>query len=81
MSDAGVASDVWGNNVVLAYTNLGSANAEEPSFGYTYTLDGNPLVEQTYWDASTKSWVYPVNYERVPVLSGITSGYLIQNPA
>jgi hypothetical protein len=81
MTDAGVSSDIWGNNVVLAYTNLGSQNAEEPSYGYTYTMDGNPLVEQTYWDPATKSWVYPVNFERVPVLSGITSGYLIQTPA
>lgn len=81
MTDAGVASDIWGNNVVLAYTNLGSMGAEEPSFGYTYTMDGNPLVEQPYWDNNTKSWVYGVNYERLPVLSGITAGFLIQNPA
>lgn len=81
MTDAGVASDIWGNNVILASTNLGSGNAEEPSYGYTYTMDGNPLVEPTYWDPATKSWVYPVNYERVPVLSGISSGYLIQAPA
>lgn len=81
MTDVGVASDIWGNNVILAYTNLGSQNAEEPSFGYTYTMEGNPLVEQAYWDAATKSWIYPVNFERVPVLSGITSAFLIQNPA
>lgn len=81
MSDAGVASDIWGNNVVLAYTNLGSDNAEEPSYGYTYTMDGNPLIEQAYWDPNTKSWVFPANYERLAVLSGITSGFLIQNPA
>lgn len=81
MTDAGVTSDIWGNNVVLAYTNLGSINAEEPSYGYTYTLEGNPLVEPTYWDNATKSWIYPVNFERSPVLSGITAGYLIQNPS
>jgi len=80
MTDAGVASDIWGNNAILAYTNLGSENMEEPSFGYTYTMEGNPVVEQVYWDPATKSWVYPVNYERVPVLSGITAGYLIVNP-
>jgi hypothetical protein len=80
MSDADVTSDIWGNNVVLAYANLGSINAEEPSYGYTYALEGNPLVEPTYWDNSTKSWVYPVNYERSPVLSGITAGFLIQTP-
>lgn len=81
MTDAGASSDIWGNNVILAYTNLGSQNAEEPSFGYTYVLSGNPMVEPAYWDPSTKSWVYPVNFERSPVLSGITSGYLISAPA
>lgn len=81
MTDAGVASDIWGNNAILAYTNLGSQNAEEPSYGYTYTMEGNPLVEQPYWDAATKSWIYPVNFERVPVLSGITSAFLLQAPA
>jgi hypothetical protein len=81
MTDANVATDIWGNNAILAYANLGSQNAEEPSYGYTYAMEGNPLVEQSYWDAQTKSWVYPVNYERAPVLSGITSGFLIQTPA
>jgi len=81
MTDANVASDMWGNNAILAFTNLGSQNAEEPSYGYTYTMDGNPLVEQSYWDPATKSWVYPVNFERVPVQSGITSGFLLQSPA
>lgn len=80
MTDAGVASDIWGNNMVLAYTNLGSMNAEEPSFGYTYTMEGNPMVEQTYWDAATKSWIYPANFERAPVLSGITAGFLLIAP-
>ena len=79
-NDAGVSTDIWGNNVVLAYVPVGSMSLEEPSFGYTYTLDGNPLVEAPYWDQPVKSWVYGVTYERAPVLSGISAGYLIQNP-
>jgi len=79
-NDANVSTDIWGNNVVLAYTGLGSASLEEPSYGYTYALDGNPLVEEPYWEPQTKSWVYGVTYERAPVLSGISAGYLIQNP-
>ncbi len=79
--DANVSTDIWGNNAVLAYVPSAPSGMEEPSYGYTYTMEGNPLVEPTYWDASTKSWIYPVNYERAPVLSGITSGYLIQTPA
>ncbi|MDZ7870777.1 MAG: major capsid protein [Rheinheimera sp.] len=79
----GVFSDVWGTDVVMAYAAdvSGDVNAEQPSFGYTYTLDGNPLVEESYYDNSAKSWVYPVTYERAPVLSGITAGYLLQNVA
>lgn len=79
-NDANVAVDVWGNNAVLAYVPEENLAIEEPSYGYTYTMDGNPLVEEPYWDASAKSWIYGVTYERVPVLSGISSGYLIQNP-
>lgn len=75
------ATDVWGNNVVLAYVPEGSLAIEEPSFGYTYTMDGNPLVEEPYYDNNQKSWIYGVTFERAPVLSGIASGYLIQTPA
>ena len=80
-NDANVSTDIWGNNAVLAYTALGDVNQEEPSYGYTYTLDGMPLVEVPYWEPQTKSWVYGVTFERAPVLSGISAGYLIQNPA
>ena len=78
--DAGVMSDVWGNNVVLAYVPPHSSGMEEPSYGYTYTLDGNPQVAAPYYDENTRSWIYPIFYERVPVLTGITSGFLIANP-
>lgn len=78
--DAGTFTDVWGNNVVLAYSALGSLGLEEPSYGYTYTMDGHPLVEESYYDETHKSWIFPVTYERVPVLSGITAGFLVQNP-
>jgi hypothetical protein len=80
-SDANVSADIWGNNAVLAYVPDGDLSLETPSYGYTYTLNDNPLVEVPYWDAPTKSWVYGVIYERVPVLSGISAGYLIQNPS
>jgi hypothetical protein len=80
-NDQGVNSDIWGNNAVLAYVPQGESAMEEPSYGYTYTLDGNPLVEQPYWDRNAKAEVFGVTMERAPVLSGISSGYLIQNPA
>lgn len=70
--------DVWGGDMVMAYANVGgSPNAEEPGYGYTYVIEGNPLVEQPYWDNSTKSWVYGVSFDNSPVLSGMTAGYLI----
>ncbi len=75
-------SDVWGTNAVLAYVSRGNgnvnANAEEPSYGYTYHISGHPLVEQAYWDPNTKSWIYGVSYDNTPVLSGMVAGYLIQ---
>ena len=75
-------SDVWGGDAVLAYVAQptgGINNGGEPSYGYTYTMGGHPLVEQTYYENNAKSWIYPVTYERAPVLSGITAGYLLQN--
>lgn len=79
--DGGAGVDVWGNNAILAYVPTNPSGLEEPSFGYTYTMEGHPLVEKPYYDNSAKSWIYPVTYERVPVLTGILSGFLIINPA
>ncbi|WKE65068.1 major capsid protein [Gallaecimonas kandeliae] len=82
-SDAsGNLSPVWGSDAVLAYVPTSpDPNREEPSYGYTYTMEGHPMVEQAYYDKNAKSWIYPVTYERVPVLSGMTAGYLLQNLA
>ncbi len=77
--DAGTFSDVWGKNVVLAYVPVTqNANQEEPSYGYTYTYEGHPAVEQSYYDPTCKSWVYPVSDDNTPVLTGITAGFLAQ---
>jgi hypothetical protein len=78
--DAGAFSDVWGNNAILAYVPQAASSMEEPSYGYTYTMEGHPLVEVPYWDNASKSWIYGVGFERMPVLTGILSGFLIQNP-
>lgn len=75
--DAGGSIDVWGKDVILAYVPSSPSGMEEPSFGYTYTMEGHPMVEVPYWDNSNKSWIYGVGYERAPVLSGIASGFLI----
>lgn len=79
--------DVWGNDTILAYvpengvdsTGQPAANHEEPSYGYTYLIEGHPLVEVPYWDAGSKSWIYGVSYDNAPQLTGMTAGFLLQN--
>ncbi|MEP7043338.1 MAG: major capsid protein [Dokdonella sp.] len=72
--------DVWGNDFVMAYSNVsGTPSAEEPGFAYTYLIEGMPAVEQPYFDNNTKSWVYPVSFDNTPVLSGMSAGYFIQD--
>ncbi|MDX8385360.1 MAG: major capsid protein [Gallionella sp.] len=77
---AGGLTDVWGKDVVVAYTEMGSlADAGLPSYGYTYRLSGYPLVETPYMDRNAKLWAYPVNDSRSPVLAASGAGYLITN--
>jgi hypothetical protein len=80
-NDAGTAfTDVWGKDVVVAYTETASvADMGAPSYGYTYTLQGYPQVEEAYYDRNTKSWVYPVTRAEAPVLASASAGYLITN--
>ena len=75
---AGTMNDVWGKNVVIAYTELGGLAAMgAPTFGYTYRLTGYPMVETPYLDRNSKSWVYPVTDEVAAVIAGAAAGYLI----
>lgn len=77
---AGVFTDVWGNNAVLGYVPQTLSGLEQPSYGYTYTMEGHPLVEVPYFDNNAKAWIYGVTMERAPVLTGMAAGFLIQNP-
>ena len=71
-------ADVWGKFALLAYTTPASlAEMGSPSFGYTYQLDGYPLVEDAYYERNSKTWYYPVTDARQPVLAGASAGYLI----
>ena len=79
--DDGDFTDVWGNDVILAYVPKTVRSRRQPSYGYTYTMEGHPMVEVSYYDNNAKSWIYPVTYERAPVLAGMSAGYLIQNVA
>lgn len=75
--------DVWGADVIVAYVAQGEGdgmgNAEEPSYGYTYQIEGMPAVEEAYQDRNARSWIYPVANDATPVLSGMAAGFLIQN--
>lgn len=76
--NAGAMNDMWGKGVVVAYTDMsGVADAGSPTFGYTYRLQGYPLVEQPYPERNSKSWIYPVTDEVAPVIAGASAGYLI----
>lgn len=80
-ADDAAFSDVWGAVAILAYvpTVSGDGDIEVPSYGYTYYLNGHPMVERSYYDNSSKSWVYPVTDENDPVLTGMGAGYLFTN--
>lgn len=75
----GTMTDVWGKDVVVAYTEIATADdGGVPSYGYTYRLRGNPMVEMAYQDRNAKSWIYPVTDERAPVIAAASAGYLLQ---
>lgn len=75
---AGTFVDIWGTFVVIAYTVRGTAaELGEPTYGYTYRLDGAPYVEPGYPDQNVKSDIYPVTDEVAPVLTAADAGYLI----
>lgn len=73
------ATDVWGKDAILSFTPTGN-NYRIPSFGYTYRLNGHPLVEQPYQERNRKSWVYPVTEDWSPELTGADAGFLFQSP-
>lgn len=79
-ASTGSLADVWGKDVVVAYTEIGTlADAGLPSYGYTYRLRGYPLVETPYMDRNAKLWAYPINDERSPVLAASGAGFLIKS--
>lgn len=79
-TDAGVFSDVWGKNVVLAYTDMSGLNdAGRPTYGYTYSLSGYPFVKPARKDENIDSWIYGVSDAVQPVIASANSGFLISS--
>jgi hypothetical protein len=70
--------DVWGNYAVLFNQPMGTTY-EVPAFAYTYTMQGHPLVEQSYYENNSKTWYFPVTYEREPVMASNIAGYLFKD--
>lgn len=72
--------DMWGKDALLAYTTPGSlAEMGSPNYGYTYALDGMPIVEEAYFERNSKTWYYPVTDARQVVLAGASAGFLFTN--
>lgn len=79
LSSTAAMSDVWGNDIVLAYVPKNFRGIRAPSFGYTYSMRGQPSVKTPYQENNRDSWVYGCKFERAPVIAGASAGYLIQN--
>lgn len=78
-AETSAASDVWGDDAILAYVPETGNNFQVPSFGYTYELMGYPQVEVPYFERSNDSWIYPTKAERRTYLTGAEGGFLFQN--
>lgn len=78
-TDAGVFSDVWAKHMIIAYVNP-NPDRRRQSFGYTYTENGYPMVEQPYWENQTKSWVYGYTDCRGAVAVNMDAGFLVEDP-
>ena len=75
--DAGAFTDVWGNVAILAFApQVENGSREVPAFGYTYALSGTPSVRKTWFDNDRRSHVTAIDYERLPILTAPTAGYI-----
>ncbi|KVD70126.1 major capsid protein [Burkholderia ubonensis] len=74
--DSDDLGDVWGSNAVLAYVPQQASTIAQPSFGYTYQLEGMPMVQDGYFKHDTNSFVYNMFFERNPYITSHDSGFL-----
>ncbi len=78
-SDAMPATDVWGDDAILAYVPDAGDNFQTPAYGYTYELRGYPQVMKPYFWEPSSSWIYQTTAERRAILTGAEGGFLFQN--
>lgn len=79
-NDAGVTTDIWGDNMVLAYVpnaRNGQRSPYEPSFGYTLRKRGQPVVDTRTEDGKVEL-IRNTDIFR-PFLLGADAGYLISD--
>lgn len=87
-SDADVASDVWSDNVILAYVDPGIPNIagengvirnfDRPSFGYTLKKMGYPIIDE--WRKSGDKTILIRNTDiYLPKVLGYDAGYIIKD--
>jgi hypothetical protein len=81
-TDAGAFTDIWGDNVILAYVPTAQPNMErdmyEPSYGYTFRKQGEPSVDR-YVESGGKLEVVRSTDIFTVKLPGAEAGYLISN--
>ena len=87
-TDAGVTTDLWGGNLVLAYVPKAAPAAAgdapvrsgyEPSFGYTLRKKGNPVVDTRTEDGKLEI-IRNTDIFR-PYMLGAEAGYLVTGAA
>jgi hypothetical protein len=78
-ADTAMATDIWGDDAVLAYVPRQGETYQVPAFAYTYELKGYPQVSKPYYENSNDSWIYPTKTERRPYVVGAEGGFLFQN--
>lgn len=80
-ADGSTFTDLWGDNVILAYLSNPSgitSTPYEPCFGYTLQLKGNPYVD-TYEEAGGKVKVVRATDNYDVKIVGIESAYLLKD--
>ncbi|MBX3588788.1 MAG: hypothetical protein KF796_19320 [Ramlibacter sp.] len=81
-TDAGVFTDVWGDNIILAYVPKKKSDVErevmEPSYGYTPRRNGKLLVDKHVVSGGKIEMVRATDNYR-PYIVGADAGYLISD--
>lgn len=75
-NETGELVDIWGDVAIAAYVAQTRRSIRQPSYGYTYTLQGYPMVERPYWDDNHATYYFPVTAERSPQMVGMQAGFL-----